>query len=309
MSKDPAFLFYSKDWLEGTAEMLPEEKGVYIDLLCHQHQKGSLPLDTKRLSRLVGLTENEFLKIWDALKPKFNQEGDRLVNRKLDQIATERQEKGNRNKIIGTFAAVIKLNKSPEEVKQKIKKAFNYEDFIQTPTNVLTERLTEWVNEWITTAIEDVDVDENENVVKEEKEGVEGKEGLDPNDFSQEYPSAYERIKAKHENQKKNYKTITMPFNGSFAKIWDEWKEYKAIQHDFKYKSAGSEQAALHELVSLAFGKEDTAIAIIKQSMAKGWKGFFQVKIDNNVKSRQQTGGFSKEGLQAEFNRRYSDGK
>ncbi len=285
MIKDPAFLFYSKDWLEGTAEMLPDEKGVYIDLLCHQHQKGSLPFDTKRLARLVGLTENEFDKVWETVKHKFNQEGDRLVNRKLDQIATERQEKGDRNRIIGTFAAVIRLNKSSEIVKQKVKKAFNYENFIQTPTNILTERLTEW----ITTAIEDIDIDAIENENKEEKESVREKEGF-------------------HENEKKNYKTISMPFNGSFEKIWCEWKDYKAIQHEFKYKSAGSEQAALHEVVSLAYGKEENAIAIIQQSMAKGWKGFFPLKI-NDSGTKKQTNKFSREGIQQEFNKRYQSGE
>lgn len=303
MSKDPAFLFYSKDWLEGTAEMLPDEKGVYIDLLCHQHQKGSLPLDTKRLSRLVGLTEPEFLKMWDSIKHKFNQEGDRLVNRKLDQITTERQEKGNRNRIIGTFASAIRLNKCSEKIKQKVKEAFNYEDFIQIPTNVLTERLTEW----ITTAIENANRDVNEIGIKEEERGVGKEEGINPNDFSQEFDSAYDRIKAKRETEKKNNRTVSMPFNGTFAKLWDEWKDYKAVQHEFRYKSAGSEQAALHELVSLSYGKEETAIAIIKQSMAKGWKGFFPIKKEENGKSGKTTG-FSREGLQNEFNKRYQSG-
>ena len=40
--KDPAFLFYSQDWIVGTIFMTMEEKGVYITLLAHQHQKGYL---------------------------------------------------------------------------------------------------------------------------------------------------------------------------------------------------------------------------------------------------------------------------
>ena len=38
--KDPAFLFYSGDFLAGTYTMSFEERGKYITLLCIQHQKG-----------------------------------------------------------------------------------------------------------------------------------------------------------------------------------------------------------------------------------------------------------------------------
>lgn len=40
--KDPAFLFYSGDFLAGTYTMSYEERGKYITLLCIQHQKGFL---------------------------------------------------------------------------------------------------------------------------------------------------------------------------------------------------------------------------------------------------------------------------
>lgn len=40
--KDPAFLFYSSDFLSGTMLMTNEEIGKYIRLLCLQHQKGHL---------------------------------------------------------------------------------------------------------------------------------------------------------------------------------------------------------------------------------------------------------------------------
>mgnify|MGYP004561009037 CR=1 FL=1 len=40
--KDPAFLFYSSDFLSGTMLMSNEEVGIYIRLLCLQHQQGHL---------------------------------------------------------------------------------------------------------------------------------------------------------------------------------------------------------------------------------------------------------------------------
>ena len=42
MNKDPAFLFYTSDFLTGTMFMTDEEVGVYIRLLCVQHQHGGL---------------------------------------------------------------------------------------------------------------------------------------------------------------------------------------------------------------------------------------------------------------------------
>jgi uncharacterized protein YdaU (DUF1376 family) len=42
MSKDPAVLFYTSDFLSGTFTMSNEQVGKYIRLLCLQHQKGKL---------------------------------------------------------------------------------------------------------------------------------------------------------------------------------------------------------------------------------------------------------------------------
>lgn len=42
MSKDPAFLFYTSDFLTGTSFLTNEQIGKYIRLLCHQHQNGHL---------------------------------------------------------------------------------------------------------------------------------------------------------------------------------------------------------------------------------------------------------------------------
>lgn len=44
MSKDPAILFYTSDFLTGTFTMTDEQTGRYIRLLCLQHQKGFLTL-------------------------------------------------------------------------------------------------------------------------------------------------------------------------------------------------------------------------------------------------------------------------
>lgn len=51
MSKDPAFLFYASDFLTGVSDLSMDERGVYITLLCLQHQKGRL---TKKVIGLCG---------------------------------------------------------------------------------------------------------------------------------------------------------------------------------------------------------------------------------------------------------------
>lgn len=145
MAKDPAFLFYSKDWLEGTAEMTSEEKGVYVDLLAHQHQKGSLPPETKKLAKLSGLSEPDFLIIWAELSSKFiaNATG-RLVNRKLNGIVSERLDKGWRNKIIGTLGSIIKYSGLSKEIANEVKQTFKVDDFLACAEENLSERLSEW---------------------------------------------------------------------------------------------------------------------------------------------------------------------
>lgn len=49
MAKDPAFLFYPSDFLTGVSDLTMEERGIYITLLCLQHQKGRL---TEKMMRL-----------------------------------------------------------------------------------------------------------------------------------------------------------------------------------------------------------------------------------------------------------------
>jgi uncharacterized protein YdaU (DUF1376 family) len=166
MGKDPAFLFYSKDWLEGTAELTSEEKGVYIDLLAHQHQKGSLPAETKKLAKLSGLSEPEFCKIWEELSTKFIPNGSgRLVNRKLNGIVTERMDKGWRNKIIGTLASVVRYSNTSKEIAQKAKQTFKVDDFLSCTDQNLTERITEWYDKRLKSI-----ANANGNAIKDENE-------------------------------------------------------------------------------------------------------------------------------------------
>jgi len=75
---------------------------------------------------------------------------------------------------------------------------------------------------------------------------------------------------------------IVFPFDSeNFKAQWNIWKDYKQKEFNFKFKSLGSEQANLTQLSNLA-ENETEAIAIIHQSMANGWKGFFKIKNETN---------------------------
>lgn len=65
---------------------------------------------------------------------------------------------------------------------------------------------------------------------------------------------------------------------------WEKWKKYKRDEFRFKYKSEVSENAAKKELLNLSGNDEEIAIKIIEQSIANGWKGFFELKEDGRVK-------------------------
>lgn len=64
--------------------------------------------------------------------------------------------------------------------------------------------------------------------------------------------------------------------------LWNEWKEYKFDHFKFKYKTIQSEQAAFDSLVQLSDKNLEIAKEIVKQSIANGWKGFFELKISQN---------------------------
>lgn len=68
MAKDPAFLFYTSDFITGTMFMTNEQVGIYIRLLCAQHQHGGL-VDKESFNNMVGdhkLIRNKFIETEDG---------------------------------------------------------------------------------------------------------------------------------------------------------------------------------------------------------------------------------------------------
>lgn len=81
MAKDPAFLFYSNDFLSGTFTMTDEQVGKYIRLLCLQHQK--LQLSKKDMLSICKTYDEDIFS-------KFAEKDGFYFNQRLRDEATKR---------------------------------------------------------------------------------------------------------------------------------------------------------------------------------------------------------------------------
>lgn len=83
-AKDPAFLFYTSDFLTGTMFMTNEQVGLYIRLMCAQHQHGGL---------IDKLSFNNMVKDDAVVRSKFIETEDGFYNERLMQEMVLRQKK------------------------------------------------------------------------------------------------------------------------------------------------------------------------------------------------------------------------
>lgn len=79
---------------------------------------------------------------------------------------------------------------------------------------------------------------------------------------------------------------VVLPWDtDTFREVWDTWKAERRERRTKAYTARG-EQAALHELYTMAAEDEATAAAIVKQSITKGWQGLFPLKNGKNGKQQ-----------------------
>lgn len=86
MSKDPAFLFYTQDFIMGTVFMSNEQLGIYVRLLCSQHQHGGL-IDKDSFNSMVG-THN-------LIRSKFIETDEGFYNKRMMEEMSKRQKKSS----------------------------------------------------------------------------------------------------------------------------------------------------------------------------------------------------------------------
>lgn len=155
--KDPAFLFYSSDFLSGTMLMSNEEVGIYIKLLCLQHQQGhlkeedmlSMGATPKILNKFVKDNEgnyyNERLE-YEANKRKAYSES-RKNNRKKKETYEEDMknicnsyEEHMENENINENISLIKDNSKRGSKGKKEEEKIHFAEFV-TMTNAEYEKL------------------------------------------------------------------------------------------------------------------------------------------------------------------------
>lgn len=86
MAKDPAFLFYPSDFLTGTMFMSNEQIGIYIRLLCSQHQHGGI---------INKLAFDSLVKEDQLLRSKFIETETGYYNERLTIEMDKRNKKSN----------------------------------------------------------------------------------------------------------------------------------------------------------------------------------------------------------------------
>lgn len=242
--KAPAFQFYAQDFLTGCTYLTNEEIGMYIKMLCKQWTDGNIP--KKRLGFLLGF---EWVSLSDELRSKFIDYGEYVMNERLEK---EREKKLNFRE------------KQAENGKKGGRPKKN------EPS----------------TSIENTE-NKTQNKPKPFK-------NINPND-SQKKPLEDEDRSMKIEKEIEIEKggmgeklagikiQVVFPFETETFKVqWQLWKTYKNKEYGFKFKSPISEQASLKKLSEMAGNNEKIAIKIIHQSIENGWKGFFELKNNQN---------------------------
>lgn len=83
-----------------------------------------------------------------------------------------------------------------------------------------------------------------------------------------------------------------------FSDAFKVWLDYKKEQFKFKYRSERSLKAAYGELVRLSGYNPCTAMRIVEQSMARGWKGLFKLQ-DNGTQQTHSTSNDNRSSCQS----------
>ena len=191
--KDPAFLFYSNDFLSGTFLMSDEQIGRYIKLLCLQHQKGHLK-EKDMLSICKSYDEDIFSKF-------IKDEEGNYYNERLEEEIIKRKNysESRRNN---------RLKKSSEEEKQEEKET--YEKDMKKICNSYEEHMEN----------ENENINKIVNINKIEKEKTKHKYGEYQNVLLKD--SELEKLKNEYDNWEELIK---------YLDEYIEMKGYKAKSH------------------------------------------------------------------------------
>ena len=120
MAKDPAFLFYTSDFLTGTLTMTDEQVGRYIRLLCLQHQKYELT-EKDMIFICKGYDEDIFTK-FKKVDGRFFNERLREESIKRAKYSESRRSNKLKKKICSTYVKHMENENENENINKDINK-------------------------------------------------------------------------------------------------------------------------------------------------------------------------------------------
>lgn len=282
MSKDPAFLFYTSDFISGTMFFTNEELGIYLRLLMAQHQHGHL---TEKQVKIICPSLNQ-----DILD-KFDKDDDGLYfNKRLETEINKRksftESRRNNRKQLNNDSLHIYFIKNPDTGLVKIGSSVDVERrFIELKRQYKSDLKLLFVSVKYPQTKES----ELHKIFADKKE---------INEWYKLSKSDLEDIKTKHievhmnnhmnvhmENKDKDINKDNNKVESEIAKTPLEVKFFEFV----KFRKAKrqpileeSMQAFKNKLWKLSKQNEQTAIEILEQSIANGWTGIFELKEQNH---------------------------
>lgn len=118
--KSPAFSFYAKDFLSGTAKMSLQEVGAYIRLLSYAWEDGGIPADASERARLMVCAKAQERELWKKVGHKFVLRDGAYVNERLE---VERQKQAERRQRLSDNG---KLGGRPEKANEKLNESKSF---------------------------------------------------------------------------------------------------------------------------------------------------------------------------------------
>lgn len=134
MGASPAFSFYAKDFLTGTAAMSLAEVGAYVKLLAYQWDAGAVPFSNRDRARILGCSVTQERNVWARISDKFELVEHAYQNERLE---TERRKQAERRERLADNG---KLGGRP--VKLEVKQTRTNRFPVAKPNENLEERLS-----------------------------------------------------------------------------------------------------------------------------------------------------------------------
>ena len=152
MSKDPAFLFYSSDFLTGTLLMSMEQKGKFITVLCLQHQKGHL--SEKDMLQICGTYDEDIFSKFqkDSEGKFFNVRLEQEVDKRKSYSESRRNNRMKKEDVINISDTYVEHmeneNENENTIKEKKVSAFQKPTLIEIKTYMTEIGMADVSEKW-----------------------------------------------------------------------------------------------------------------------------------------------------------------